>query len=131
MAITVQIKRGVKANAPLLAVGEPYFCTDTRQLLKGSSAGNIVVGPFPFYDNAGNLQNGYHAVVGDVTIPVGGTATVTLSGASVFTNASSYRVFVTDNIAKRTLNVVRNSGASFTIAGGGTGDVVSYLCVGN
>lgn len=131
MAITVQIKRGLKANAPALAIGESFFCTDTKQWLTGSSGGNVIMAPFPVYDATGALQSNMRMVVGAIALPSGGSATITLSGNAAFTSASSYQVFVTDSVTKRTLNVVKNSGTSFTISGGGTGDVVSYLCVGN
>lgn len=41
MANKIQIKRGLKASLPILDVGEPALCTDTKEIYVGSSAGNI------------------------------------------------------------------------------------------
>ncbi|MEH7612128.1 phage tail protein, partial [Gottfriedia acidiceleris] len=40
MAQKIQIRRGLKANLPLLDVGEFGFTTDTNELFIGSSNGN-------------------------------------------------------------------------------------------
>lgn len=128
--VTLQIVRGVKANMPALAVGEYYFCTDTFEHFIGSSTGNFPLG-IPVYNSSGARQLKPHVVIDNVTLPSGGSATVTLSGSAGFASASSYVVIASDNIAKRTLNIVRNSGTSFTVSGGGTGDIVSYICIGN
>lgn len=45
MSQKIQIKRGLKANLPLLADGEFAFCTDTKELFIGSATGNILVYP--------------------------------------------------------------------------------------
>lgn len=42
---TIQVKRGLEAGLPSLAVGEPGWTTDTFKLYVGSSAGNKLVGP--------------------------------------------------------------------------------------
>ncbi|XRG78428.1 hypothetical protein V5E38_22245 [Rossellomorea sp. GAMAL-10_SWC] len=42
MAQKIQIRRGLKANLPLLDVGEFGFTTDTNELFIGSSNGNIL-----------------------------------------------------------------------------------------
>lgn len=41
MANKIQFKRGLKANLPTLTEGEPGFCTDTKEVYIGSSAGNV------------------------------------------------------------------------------------------
>lgn len=41
MANKIQIRRGIKANLPILSAGEPAFCTDTKQLFLGTGSGNI------------------------------------------------------------------------------------------
>ncbi len=41
MANKLQFKRGLKASLPALSVGEPGFCTDTKELFVGASGGNI------------------------------------------------------------------------------------------
>lgn len=127
--LTLQVLRGLKANAPTLAVAESYFCTDTKQWLTGTAGGNVVVAPFPIYNSSGTLQQNVHMVYDRITM-TGSTQTITLSGSAIFTSATSYDVFVTDAQVKRTLNVVQNSGSSFTISGGGAGDVLTYLCIG-
>jgi Major tropism determinant N-terminal domain len=43
--ITIQLLRGTFANMPALAIGEPYFTTDTHQFYVGTSSGNALVGP--------------------------------------------------------------------------------------
>lgn len=42
---TLQLLRGVFANMPALAVGEPYLTTDTHQFYIGTATGNALVGP--------------------------------------------------------------------------------------
>ncbi|MEH7351660.1 hypothetical protein V7155_22890, partial [Gottfriedia acidiceleris] len=42
MAQKIQIRRGLKANLPLLDVGEFGFTTDTNELFIGSSNGNVL-----------------------------------------------------------------------------------------
>lgn len=42
---TLQFLRGTFANIPSLAVGEPYFTTDTHQFYVGTAIGNALVGP--------------------------------------------------------------------------------------
>lgn len=41
MANKIQVRRGLKANLPILAIGEPAFCTDTKELYIGTSTGNV------------------------------------------------------------------------------------------
>jgi hypothetical protein len=56
------IMRGLKANLPVLSVGEPAFCTDTNEYAIGSSTGNIfysAIGPagksaYQLWIDAGN-----------------------------------------------------------------------------
>lgn len=40
----IKIKRGLKANLPILNEGEFAYCTDTKELFIGSVGGNINVG---------------------------------------------------------------------------------------
>ncbi len=44
MAQTIQIKRGLKANLPLLLIGETAFCTDTKEIYVGEGTYNALVG---------------------------------------------------------------------------------------
>ena len=41
MANKIQLRRGMFANLPTLSVGEPAFCTDTKQLFIGDGTNNI------------------------------------------------------------------------------------------
>lgn len=43
--VTLQLLRGILANIPALAIGEPYFATDTSQFYIGTNSGNALVGP--------------------------------------------------------------------------------------
>ena len=43
MATTIKIKRGLKANLPILSVGELAYCTDTNELFIGTDTGNALV----------------------------------------------------------------------------------------
>ncbi|AEG61691.1 hypothetical protein [Desulforamulus ruminis] len=61
MANKIQFKRGTKANLPSLSVGEPGFCTDTKELFIGASEGNVQI-----VDQAqltAHLSNGVHQVL--------------------------------------------------------------------
>ena len=44
MADNIQIKRGVKSKLPTLPAGELGYCTDTKEIYIGTSAGNELVG---------------------------------------------------------------------------------------
>lgn len=44
MAQAIKIRRGLKANLPILQVGEFGYCTDTRELFIGSTEGNVLIG---------------------------------------------------------------------------------------
>lgn len=39
MAVTIKLRRGLKADLPTLAPGEPAVCTDTEELAIGTSSG--------------------------------------------------------------------------------------------
>lgn len=43
MSQTIQIKRGLKADLPILAEGEMGLCTDTRELYIGNGTTNTIV----------------------------------------------------------------------------------------
>lgn len=48
MAQIIQIKRGLKANLPLLLAGEMAFCTDTKEIYVGDGESNHLVGKVMF-----------------------------------------------------------------------------------
>jgi len=60
----------------------------------------------------------------------GGTLTVALSGAGEFTDNTSYFCTANDTSNVEPVQVVNNSGTSFTLKGT-DGDSVSYICVGS
>lgn len=74
MAI-IKIKRGLKANIPTLEVGEPGFCTDTKELFVGSSDGNKLVGEGTFLKLSGGTLTG--ALTLPSTAPTSATHAVT------------------------------------------------------
>ncbi len=43
MSTSIQVKRGIRASLPTLAVGELALCTDTYELFMGSPLGNIQI----------------------------------------------------------------------------------------
>lgn len=40
----IRVKRGLKANLPVLKEGEPAYCTDTKEYYIGTPEGNVLVG---------------------------------------------------------------------------------------
>lgn len=44
MANKIQFKRGLKAQLPTLALGEPALCTDTQEVFVGTGSGNVQLG---------------------------------------------------------------------------------------
>lgn len=43
MSQTILVRRGLKANLPVLSEGEIAFCTDTLEYFIGSTIGNILL----------------------------------------------------------------------------------------
>jgi hypothetical protein len=43
MADTIKVKRGLKADLPVLDIGEMAFCTDTKELFIGTENGNFLI----------------------------------------------------------------------------------------
>lgn len=43
MASTIQVRRGLRTNLPVLEIGELALCTDTYELFMGSPLGNIQI----------------------------------------------------------------------------------------
>lgn len=127
--VGLQNLRGLKANMPALLIGENYLCTDTYEKFIGTPTGNFPLG-IPVFTASGIRQQKPHIVIDQIILPPGGSLTVILTGTAVFTSATSYVVVASDNVAKRTLYIVQNSGSSFKISGGGTGDIVSFICIG-
>lgn len=126
--IGLQHLRGLKANMPALFLGEEYLCTDTFELFAGTASGNEPI-TLPVYSTTGVRQQKAHIVTGIATIGGGGSVTVTLSGAAVFINATSYVCFTECTSAKHMAQAVQNSGTSFTLNGAG-GDIYNFVCIG-
>jgi hypothetical protein len=128
--VSLQIIRGIKANMPTLAVGELFWATDVLQMYTGSTSGNRLVGPLAVYNAAGTLQTGPHIVSDVVTVPGGGTITVTLNAACAFTSASSYQITAVCTNAKHSPQIAKVSGTQFTVMSAG-GDIIAYHAIGN
>lgn len=58
MAVTIKFKRGLAASIPALQIGEPGYCTDTKELFVGSSDGNKLVGEGTFLKLSGGTLTG-------------------------------------------------------------------------
>jgi hypothetical protein len=73
-----------------------------------------------------------HIVRGTATIS-GTSVGVTLTGSAVFANATSYVCTANDQTTTKTIVVEQSSGTAFTLTtgGGGNGDTVGFICVGN
>ena len=65
----IKIKRGLKANIPPLGVGEPGFCTDTKELFVGSPDGNKLVGEGTFLKLSGGTLTGSLILSGNPSLP--------------------------------------------------------------
>jgi hypothetical protein len=106
----------------------------------GSPVGSVQVlgsisasgtGTMPVYSNSGVAQAAAHMVTG--TVAINGSGSVTLSGAAVFSSASSYTCTATLQATSPSafpVGVQIVSGSSFTVFGSSSGNV-SYICVGN
>lgn len=77
MADNVQIKRGVKAEIPTLLLGELGYCTDTKEIYIGTSAGNELIGKVSWGTDVTSLQT----KVNNLNTTVAGKLTATASNA--------------------------------------------------
>ena len=80
------------------------------------------------YNAAGTQRTNVQHVFGTVAL-VGGTASVTLTGAAVFSGTNNYVCNANDETAAAAVRVVRVSASNFTLAGTTT-DTIAYHCVG-
>lgn len=105
--------------------------TGTAPLLVTSTTpvANLTAGPTAYSQTGTQIVN-YHIVRLDSFALTAGSATVTLSGAAVFTGPASYACVFTDETSASSLKFTRSSGSSFTVTGTGT-DTVSGICGGN
>lgn len=49
MANKIQVRRGLKAELPVLSLGEPGYCTDTKEFFVGTGNGNVNMGGSHWY----------------------------------------------------------------------------------
>lgn len=49
MANKIQVRRGLKAELPVLSSGEPGYCTDTKEFFVGTGSGNVNMGGSHWY----------------------------------------------------------------------------------
>lgn len=77
MARTLQIKRGLAAMLPTLAVGEFGLTTDTKKLYIGTSSGNLEVGGLPTIGGTmtGDLNMGGKSIKSALNISTAGIST--------------------------------------------------------
>lgn len=80
------------------------------------------------YNKSGTQQTATHLVQDTCTL--GTDCAVTLTGAAVFTNSTSYTCVCEDDSAIAACRVSQSSGSAFTITGTGI-DVIRFICVGN
>jgi hypothetical protein len=95
---------------------------------EGPSGATGPAGSVPITDNTGT-QDGTHIVYGAGSLAAG-TLTVPLSDAVKFADVTSYVCTANDTQTVEPVQVVNNSGTSFTLNGTGS-DSVSYICVGS
>lgn len=127
------------------AINASYALTIGGGILSTAYTSNIATGTAPLvvtsttpvvnltavpvtYNKSGTQQTNAHIVQDSCTL--GTDCAVTLTGASVFTNSTSYTVVCQDDTAIAACNVVQASGSAFTITGTGT-DVIRYIAIGN
>lgn len=85
----------------------------------------------PILYNSSATQFGTsHMVFGSATIGGGGTVTVTLSGAAVYTSSGTFVVCGNNESNANPFKITRGSGSEFTITGTAS-DQITYIAVGN
>lgn len=68
MADTQQQYRGVKSKLPTLLDGQLGFCTDTKELYIGSTAGNVLIGSGEYKDKLTATQAEAVATLADTAV---------------------------------------------------------------
>jgi hypothetical protein len=121
------VSGNIRASAQLVALA----ATGTAPLVVSSTTpvANLFAQPVSYSAAGTQIVNSVHLVFGTVALS-GGAATVTLSGAAVFTNSSSYVCNASDTSAAAAVRATPTSGTQFTLGGSGS-DNVSYSCIGN
>lgn len=125
--LVLKFLRGIKANIPILNIGEPYFETDTNSLIIGTDAQIDT----PVYNVSGIRQQNPHIVAGRATVPSNGTLVVTLTGSAIFTSATSFICVAVDMTAKnRSPQATQNSGSQITFVANAS-DMIQFIMIGN
>ena len=96
------------------------------------NSGNLSVtgtGAMPLYNTIGTGANAPHMVTGSVSLS-SGTATVTLSGSSVFSSSATYACTGNDTTSAAAVKISLTSGSAFALTGTGT-DTVQFICAGS
>lgn len=96
------------------------------------NSGNLSVtgtGAMPLYSTGGVGVNAPHIVTGSVALS-SGSATVALSGSSVFSSTSTYACTANDTTSAAAVKVLLTSGSAFALTGTGT-DTVQFICTGS
>lgn len=125
----------VNGNVQISGMGNGLqFPDGSIQTSAAGSGGGT--GGLPVYNASGMAQPSAHVVTGSATlINTGGNpannVTVMLSGAAVFSNATSYVCTVGTGGQGSTYGVSNNSGSSFSIGSNLSAGTVAYICVGN
>jgi hypothetical protein len=82
------------------------------------------------YTTSGTQLTGYRSIYGTATIGGGGSVTVTLSGAAIFSSSSSYRCWPTDRNSGGSVQFVPSSGSQFDL-NGTAGHIIDFRLDGN
>jgi hypothetical protein len=120
------VSGNIRASAQLVALagtGTAPFVVNSTTPVQNLFASTAI------YTTAGTQNtNSTHYVQGQTALS-GGAATITLSGAAVYTNASTYVCWGSDTTAAAAVRVSLTSGTQFALAGTGT-DTIAYSCLG-
>lgn len=87
MANKIQLKRGLKANLPVLSVGEPAFTTDTKEVFIGNGTGNTQVATTDYVNNS--VTTGNSATASKLETPRSITATGDATSTAVMFDGSA------------------------------------------
>ena len=81
------------------------------------------------YGAPGTQSLNVHVLIGSVSL-TGGTATLALSGAAVFTSNATFHCAGADQTAIAAVKITPSTGSSIVFGGTGT-DTVGFICIGN
>ncbi|MCH3962699.1 MAG: hypothetical protein LKE46_00255 [Clostridium sp.] len=92
MANKIQLRRGLKANLPTLAIGEPAFCTDTKEFYIGTASGNAKMSSDPID------TSGFETTAGSQAKANAALSSAKSYADTVLTNSKSYTDGLVGNI---------------------------------